>query len=158
MAHEVSSLCAERHYMGSSSSGRYATDRNVRPSYDRLPTAEQLAHFAACKTANQTRYLRKHDALWWVAECEDAKTELEYGTGLLERLNAALNEDPADLAEETSGAWTHEDLQAAVELLEERLAATLIHRKRASRELRLLGVSPLAQAGIAAKLRDRAQA
>jgi|GEM_PF-2830408 len=156
MGRDISSLCAERHYMGSSSSGRYATDRNVRPSYDRLPTPQELERALACRIANRTRYVREYDALWWVAECEDAKAELAAGAGLLDRLRVALDEDPADLADETGPAWTHADFEAAAELLEERQAATLLRRKQASRELRLLGVSPKAQARIAAELRLRA--
>lgn len=157
MARDISSLCAERHYMGSSSSGRYATDRNLRPSYERLPLPQDLAHGAACRTANRTRYVRKHDVLWWVAECEDAKSELKRDADLLERLSVALQEDPADIAELAAPAWTHQDLETAAALLEDRRAAALARRKQASRELRLLGVSPKAQARIAAELRRRAQ-
>ena len=158
MAHEIASLCAERHYMGSSASGRYATDRNLRPSYERLLTPYERAHFSACRTANRTRYVREHDVLWWVAECEDAKAELEWCAGLLGRLETALAKDPQDLAEETGPAWTHADLEVARDLLQDLQAATLGRRKQASRELRLLGISPLAQAHIAAKLRARSQA
>ena len=158
MAHEIASLCAERHYMGSSASGRYATDRNLLPSYERLLTAQERAHFTACRTANRTRYVREHDVLWWVVECEDAKAELEWCAGLLGRIEPALAEDPQDLAEETEAAWTHADLEAARELLQDLQAATLARRKQASHELRMLGVSPLAQARIAAKIRTRTAA
>ena len=158
MAHEMASLCAERHYMGSSSSGRYATDRNARPSYDRLLSAEERAGLAACRTANRTRYVREHDVLWWVVECEDAKAELAGIEALLERVRVALGEDPGDLAEETAGAWTCGDFEAAVELLVERQAATLDRRKQASHELRMLGVSPKAAARIVARVRERAEA
>ena len=158
MAHEIAALCAERHYMGSSASGRYATDRNMHPSYERLLTLQERAHFTACRTANRTRYVREHDVLWWVVECEDAKAELARCTGLLERLGTALAEDPQDLAEETGAAWTRADLEAARELLQDLQAATLARRKQASHELRMLGISPLAQTRIAAKLRARSQA
>ena len=43
MPKDITSLCSERHYMGSSSSGRYATDRSVRPCYERLPDPAALA-------------------------------------------------------------------------------------------------------------------
>ena len=79
MAHEIAHLCAERHYVGSASSGRFATDHGVRPAYDRIPGAYANARSGIEKTAWYARYLRDQDAVGWVLDHADAKAFLDKG-------------------------------------------------------------------------------
>lgn len=161
MARTVTPLCPERHYLGSSASGRFSTDRSVRPCYVHLPTPEELARFAGMRTANRTRYLREQDALGWVLACEAARRTAE-------RLQAQLDALPSD-----AGASANAACEAAVpsepglagdpktrELarLQARLEQAVARRKEASRQLRLMGVSPKAQARIFEEVRRRVRA
>ena len=91
MPKDITSLCSERHYMGSSSSGRYATDRSVRPCYERLPDPAALAQGRAARAAHHARYLREQDVVGWVLACERAKSELERATGLLDDLRRRID-------------------------------------------------------------------
>lgn len=142
-------LCAERHYMGSAAAGRYTTDRGVGPSYERPPAPEMLAHGRACSHARLARYVREQDVLWWVADCQDAKDELAWGEERAELLEAARAqaETPADVAR----------LDEALAELRARMDEALNRKREASRQLRLIGVSPKAQARLAAELRERAR-
>lgn len=140
MARTVTPLCPERHYLGSSASGRFSTDRSVRPCYVHLPTPEELARFAGMRTANRTRYLREQDALGWVLACEAARRTAERLQGQLD----ALREYGGDEA------------QAAE--LDARLERAVARRREASRQLRLMGVSPKAQARIFEEVRRRVRA
>ena len=173
-------LCAERHYMGSSSSGRYATDRGIAPSYDRLPDPELLARGTTCARARLTRYVREQDVLWWVAECQDAKDDLARDQELLARIErAASGLATGELArghaqngagptvgavgavdgEKTDGAardQLEQRLTAAADALRAHMDQALRRRQEASRQLRLIGISPKAQARIVDELRRRA--
>lgn len=157
MAHQMA-LCAERHYMGSAASGRYATDRSVGPSYERPPAPEMLAHGAACSRARLTRYVRGQDVLWWVAECQDAKDELAWGAEKAAALEALLEERADGRADRTDPEDPTDPRRVAdaLERLRTRMDAALARRREASRQLRLIGVSPKAQARIVAELRRRA--
>ena len=147
MAHEIAHLCAERHYVGSASSGRFATDRGIRPSYDRIPGAYAHARAGLAKTAWYAKYLRDQDVVGWVLDHADAKLFIERGEALLEQLRSeqALACDPA--------SWN--TAQTHIDQLEARLAEALCMRKEASRQLRLLGVSPKEQAQILAEIERR---
>ena len=149
MAHEIAHLCAERHFVGSASSGRFSTDRGVRPSYDRIPGAYAQARSGTEKTAWYARYLRDQGVLGWVLDHADAKAFLERGEAV--RAELVRRREAAGTAE----AW---DLaQQALDQLEVQLAEALAVRREASRQLRLLGVSPKEQAQILAELGRRAQ-
>lgn len=149
MPKDITSLCSERHYMGSSSSGRYATDRSVRPCYERLPDPAALAQGRACRAAHHARYLRGQNVVGWVLACERAKLELEHATGLL----ADLRERIEALAESagTEDGPSKGELERAEELLQGHVDRTLARRREASRQLRLIGVSPREQARIYAE-------
>lgn len=147
MAHEIAHLCAERHYVGSASSGRFATDRGVRPAYDRIPGAYANARSGIEKTAWYARYLRDQDAVGWVLDHADAKAFLDKG----EKVMAELARRRATAA--TPEVW--HAAQKAIDLLEPRLAEALALRKEASRQLRLLGVSPKEQAQILREIERR---
>ena len=86
MAHEIAHLCAERHYVGSASSGRFATDRGVRPAYDRIPGAYANARSGIEKTAWYARYLRDQDVVGWVLDHADAKAFLDKGEKVMAEL------------------------------------------------------------------------
>lgn len=150
MAHEIAHLCSERHYVGSASSGRFSTDRDIRPSYDRIPGAYAHARAGLVKTAWYAKYLRDHDVVGWVLDHADAKLFLERGEVALQQLRAeqALASDAA--------SWN--DLQKQIDELEQRLAETLALRKEASRQLRLLGISPKEQARLLAEIERRLSA
>lgn len=147
MAHEIAHLCAERHYVGSASSGRFATDRGVRPTYDRIPGAYANARSGIEKTAWYARYLRDQDVVGWVLDHADAKAFLDQGEKIMAEL-ARRREAAA-----TPEAWNA--AQKAIDLLEPRLAEALALRKEASRQLRLLGVSPKEQAQLLREIERR---
>lgn len=150
MARNVAALCAERHFMGSSSSGRYATDRSRRPDYELLPDEETLAQWAACQFANRARYLREQDAAGLVAACEAARAELDVATEKLARLRAAQGQ--LNLAEEPE---LYARLQEAALWLEAHVGQTLARRRELSGQLRALGISPKEQAAIWRALQQR---
>lgn len=166
MPKDITSLCSERHYMGSSSSGRYATDRSVRPCYERLPDPAALAQGRAARAAHHARYLREQDVVGWVLACERAKSELERATGLLDdlrrRIVARAGDDipagaraGAEAPGGASGDPSKAELEQAAELLQGHIDRTLARRREASRQLRLIGVSPQAQARVYAEVRRR---
>lgn len=121
----VTHLSAERHYMGSASSGRYRTDPNRRPDYNRLPDAETLERRAAAQPAWKTRYLREQHVAALVLDCQDARE--------------IVDEAVCALQEATPGQ---------VPLAQAYLKAATDRRRELSRNLRLLGISPLEQAAI----------
>lgn len=147
MAHEIAHLCSERHYVGSSSSGRFATNRNARPAYDCIPGAYAFARSGATKTAWYARYLREQGAIGWVLDHADATSFLERGQQALDSLTKRR-----DAASDTE---SHDAAQKSIDLLEARMAEATAVRKEASRQLRLLGVSPKEQAQILAETRRR---
>lgn len=154
MPKDITSLCSERHYMGSSSSGRYATDRSVRPCYERLPDPAALAQGRAARAAHHARYLREQDVVGWVLACERAKSELERATGLLDDLRRRIDAHAgAEAPGGASGDPSKAELEQAAELLQGHIDRTLARRREASRQLRLIGVSPQAQARVYAEVR-----
>lgn len=156
MPKDITSLCSERHYMGSSSSGRYATDRSVRPCYERLPDPAALAQGRAARAAHHARYLREQDVVGWVLACERAKSELERATELLDDLRRRIDAHAgADAPGGASGSPSKAELEQAAELLQGHIDRTLARRREASRQLRLIGVSPQAQARVYAEVRRR---
>lgn len=156
MPKDITSLCSERHYMGSSSSGRYATDRSVRPCYERLPDPAALAQGRAARAAHHARYLREQDVVGWVLACERAKSELERATGLLDDLQRRIDAHAgAEAPGGASGNPSKAELEQAAELLQGHIDRTLARRREASRQLRLIGVSPQAQARVYAEVRRR---
>ena len=156
MPKDITSLCSERHYMGSSSSGRYATDRSVRPCYERLPDPAALAQGRAARAAHHARYLREQDVVGWVLACERAKSELERATGLLDDLRRRIDAHAgAEAPGGASGNPTKAELEQAAKLLQGHIDRTLARRREASRQLRLIGVSPQAQARVYAEVRRR---
>lgn len=156
MPKDITSLCSERHYMGSSSSGRYATDRSVRPCYERLPDPAALAQGRAARAAHHARYLREQDVVGWVLACERAKSELERATGLLDDLRRRIDAHAgAEAPGGASGNPSKAELEQAAELLQGHIDRTLARRRDASRQLRLIGVSPQAQARVYAEVRRR---
>lgn len=156
MPKDITSLCSERHYMGSSSSGRYATDRSVRPCYERLPDPAALAQGRAARAAHHARYLREQNVVGWVLACERAKSELERATGLLDDLRRRIDAHAgAETPDGASGNPSKAELEQAAELLQGHIDRTLARRREASRQLRLIGVSPQAQARVYAEVRRR---
>ena len=154
MPKDITSLCSERHYMGSSSSGRYATDRSVRPCYERLPDPAALAQGRAARAAHHARYLREQDVVGWVLACERAKSELERATELLDDLRRRIDAHAgAEAPGGASGNPTKAELEQAAKLLQGHIDRTLARRREASRQLRLIGVSPQAQARVYAEVR-----
>ena len=127
--------------MGSSSGGRFSTDRSDRRVVWHPPYPEVLKQSRAARTARMTRYLRGQDALWWVADCEQAKSDI----AACDRITHALGMRAADPA----CAEPERNRVDAVLARLERARAILVERKReASHQLRLIGISPLEQAQI----------
>ena len=147
MAHEIAHLCAERQYVGSASSGRFATDRGVRPTYDRVPGAYVHARMGVVKTAWYAKYLRDQDVLGWVLDHADAKAFLAQGENVMAELVRRRD------AAKSSEAWNA--AQKAIDLLEPQLSEALSIKQEASRQLRLLGVSPKDQARLLHEIRLR---
>ena len=98
--------------------------------------------------------------------CERAKSELERATGLLDDLRRRIGSHAgADIpagaragAEAPGGASdspSKAELEQAAELLQGHIDRTLARRRDASRQLRLIGVSPQAQARVYAEVRRR---
>lgn len=173
MAHDVAPLSAERHYMGSAASGRYSTDRSVVPTYDRLPSYAQLRQRALARCAQHTRYLRQQDVVGHVLDHGEARAFLEWAAPRLADLEAALAaasaaektprpcgapaQGPAPLgpgvATVPAGARP-EELERAVASLRARMDDALAMKREASRQLRLIGISPQAQAHILRRVED----
>lgn len=141
MAHGIAALSSERHYMGSFTSGSYATDRNARPDYDVRPSAETLARWEANEPANRTRYLRENDALGLVIDCHEAKEEL----ALIEARLGCLRKE---LERESCTGRELSALRETITLLETRRAQVLANRQDLSSQLRALGISPKQEAQI----------
>lgn len=142
MAHGIAALSSERHYMGSFTSGSFATDRNMRPDYDTRPSAETLARWEANEPANRTRYLRENDALGLVIDCREAKEELALIEVRLTSLQEELKrENHADDSKTLA-------LRETITLLEARRAQVLAVRQSLSSQLRSLGISPKQEAQI----------
>jgi hypothetical protein len=154
-------LSSERHYMGSSNAGRYCTDRSTRPFLGRLPTREELEQWGRMRGVWLAHYLREQDVIGWVLEFDDAKQELER---IEESIANANNRKPvseletdeptlaseAQAAEDSSASGTevtdaHDDELAE---LQQRRDAALSRKREASRQLRMLGISPKAQGAI----------
>ncbi len=142
MAHGIAALSSERHYMGSFTSGSFATDRNVRPDYDTRPSAETLSRWEANEPANRTRYLRENDALGLVIDCREAKEEL----ALIEARLGCLREELE--REGRTGDGKTLALRETVTLLESRRTQVLANRRNLSSQLRALGISPMQEAQI----------
>ncbi len=153
MARVIMPLCAERHYMGSTSNGRFSTDRSLRPDYDRRPSAQTRARWAANHDANLTRYLRDQHVVGLVLACQDARDNLSAGQARLAELDAALNE-----ARTSGDAVREAKLAEAQAWLRDHLDDTLQTRRRASQQLRLIGISPKQEALIRAEIAARSEA
>lgn len=152
MAHSTAPLCSERHYTGAAASGRFATDRSVRPELGQAPDEETLRLWEARRPANMARYLRSQDAVGLVMDCQDARLEL---AGLYERL-ARVHEALActDVSEEPE---LFGQLQEAARRLDERAGAVLSERRALSGQLRALGISPKEQAQIWIEVERRSE-
>lgn len=150
MARTIAALCAERHYMGASSNGRFSTDRSVRPDYDRRPSTQTLARWNLNREANQARYLRDQNVVGLVLAAQDARDDLAAGTARLAELASALE-----------AARTHGDvdqqarLEDALSWLQTHLDEALENRRSASQRLRLIGISPKQEALIRAEAQRR---
>lgn len=179
MAKDLATLCSERHYMGSSSSGRYATDRSLRPSYERLPDPAVRMRGVKTRAAHHTRYLREQNVVGWVLACEQAKAELARCEKVMNNLQALLATLPAPDPTTAGGACAAAEgtavpqdtaaepparsadgtdraaVERAVAQVRARLDRALTRRKDASRQLRLIGISPKAQARIFAEVKQR---
>lgn len=155
MAHGIAALSSERHYMGSFTSGSYATDRNVRPDYDMRPTFATRMRWAANEKANQTRYLRKFDALGCVIDCHEAKEELAAVEARLCQAQEGLVAAEARIAQASPSDSTSardieqaQQLRQSIEALTARREQALDTRRHLSSQLRLMGISPKDEAEI----------
>lgn len=149
MAADSANLCTERHYMGSSSSGRYSTDRSEPPRYWHPPYPETVAQAKAARTAWMTRFLRKADVVWWVTDHAQACEDIAECDAAIETLAARIDSPAPDEAESPQMLATYMGLVACKREM-------LLDRKReASRQLRLIGISPKEQALILRELRRR---
>ena len=138
MAHGIAALSSERHYMGSFTSGAYATNRDLRPDYDTRPSEETRARWQANELANRTRYLREQDVLGLVIDCHEAKEEL------------ALIDAKLSGLQETAG---QKDALQGNEAASVREAIAV--RQALSSQLRSLGISPKEEAEIWRELTRR---
>lgn len=140
--------------MGSAASGRFATERpNTPPRYDRRPDAKQRFQNLVCRKAYQARYLREQNAVQLCLTCHEAKEQIRAGQLRQELLEAALAQAGA-----VGDAQRVSQLEEARTQLAEFLDDTLQRRRRASQQLRALGVSPRQEAAIVAEARKRAEA
>lgn len=154
MARNIHTLCSERHYMGSAASGRFATERpSTPPRHDRRPDAEQRLQNLVCRKAYQARYLREQNAVQLCLTCHEAKEQIRAGQLRQELLESALAQAGA-----VGDARRVSQLEEARTQLAEFLDDTLQRRRRASQQLRALGVSPRQEAAIVAEARKRAEA
>jgi hypothetical protein len=143
MARHVTSLCSERHYMGSSSSGRFSTDRDRRPDYEALPDYPTLMRRKQARAALRTRYLREQDVLGHTLDHYEAKRFLAWGEA-----RATLLDSAREAAVQAGEARKAALAQAAATQLRAQLDEARDLQREASRQLRLIGVSPKAQACI----------
>ncbi len=152
MARNIHTLCSERHYMGSAASGRFATERpNTPPRHDHRPNAEQRLQNLVCRKAYHTRYLREQNAAQLCLTCHEAKELLRAGQRRQELLEGALAQAQAE--GDTQRASQLEEARAQ---LAEFLDDTLQRRRRASQQLRALGISPQQEAAVVAEASRRA--
>ena len=149
MAHGIAALSSERHYMGSFTSGAYATNRDQRPDYDTRPSEETRARWQANELANRTRYLREQDVLGLVIDCHEAKEELALIDSKLSSLQEAVKQSEA-----LQGS-AETPVREAITLLEARHAEALAARQALSSQLRSLGISPKEEAEIWRELTRR---
>lgn len=152
MARTIAALCAERHYMGASSNGRFSTDRSVRPDYDRRPNAQTLARWDLNRAANQTRYLRDQNVVGLVLAAQDARDDIAAGTARLGELASAL-----ESARIRGDIDQQARLEEALAWLQAHLDEALENRRSASQRLRLIGISPKQEALIRAEIARRAE-
>ena len=151
MAKDIRTLTSERHYMGTSSAGKFATEGTELPRYDRRPTAAERRRMLACSPAYHARYLREQNVAALAVTCQAAKRQLEAGAARMERLVAALAK-----AREEGDAKLVDELEQTRALLEEHLDDTLQRRRRASQQLRVFGIDPQQEAAIADEFLRRA--
>ena len=153
MAKNIHTLCSERHYMGSAASGRFATERpNTPPRYDHRPDAEQRLQNLVCRKAYQTRYLREQNVARLCVTCHEAKEKLREGQRWQELLAEAIGQ-----ARAVGNAEYTCKLEATQAELTEFLDDTLQRRRRASQQLRALGISPRQEAAIVREAYRRAE-
>lgn len=126
MSFEATRLCSERHYMGSSASGRYVANPDARPGYGAQAGIAVPYHDKAHREAWAARYIKDMGVRDLVLQCELAKALLAQGEEAL----AERGYEPQDV---------------------------LSLRRETSRQLRLIGVSPKAQAGIWREMLMRAR-
>lgn len=181
MARVIMPLCAERHYMGSTSNGRFSTDRSVRPDYDRRPDAQTRARWDAAHDAQLTRYLREQNVVGLVLACQDARDDLAAAQARLADVEAALEAaraaEPGSISETArttgnAGTSVSDDtpkqtasprdariaqLTEARAWLQHRLDEALQNRRSASQRLRLIGISPKQEALIRAEIQRRSE-
>lgn len=127
--------------MGSASSGRFSTDRSVRPDYDRRPSEQTRARWAACRDAQLVRYLRSQNVVGLVVAGARARKALEDGGVRHDELQAAIG-----VAHAMEDAVREARLQGELASLRERMAAELRARRQVSQQLRLIGISPKQEA------------
>lgn len=132
--------------MGSSASGRYATDRSDITPFWHPPYPEVVEHLRACRTASRTRFYRNADVVWWVADCEQAKADILDCDRALEQLGFYL--ENSERPDRARAAEVRRTLERRREVLVDR-------RREASRQLRLIGISPQEQALIRDELLAR---
>lgn len=149
MAHGIAALSSERHYMGSFTSGAYATNRDLRPDYDTRPSEETRARWQANELANRTRYLREQDVLGLVIDCHEAKEELALIDAKLSGLQETAGQKDAPQGSEAASVLE------AITLLEARHVEALAVRQALSSQLRSLGISPKEEAEIWRELTRR---
>lgn len=149
MAHGIAALSSERHYMGSFTSGAYATNRDLRPDYDTRPSEETRARWQANELANRTRYLREQDVLGLVIDCHEAKEELALIDAKLSGLQETAGQKDALQGDEAAS------VREAITLLEARHVEALAVRRALSSQLRSLGISPKEEAEIWRELTRR---
>lgn len=141
----ITNLSSERHYMGSAASGRYSTDRDRRPDYNRLPDAATVARRAASRPAWLTRYLRGQNVVTLVLECQRAKA--------VERM--AATELAAARKRNEGGGRTGKAAARSLTAARQTYERARDSRRSLSRQLRLLGISPLAESQIAQAASER---
>ena len=153
--------------MGSTSNGRFSTDRSVRPDYDRRPDAQTRQRWSAAHDAQLTRYLRNQNVVGLVLSCQDARDDLAAATARLAEVQAALETARVEISADKSSAVPSAAREASLASRIARLAEAqtwlqaradeaLADRRSASQRLRLIGISPKQEALIRAEIRRRA--
>lgn len=159
MNNDIAHLSPERHYTaGAANAGRYATDPRRRSDMNRLPTPADLARRQAARPAWLARYLRQQDVLGWVARFDQARGEADAlrqevlrleGTAEGRADEEVVGDAPGDAPVPAAG-----DRAAGVRA---RLVRAEDRKREASRQLRLMGISPRAQAAVSREMRKRVQ-